>query len=134
MNYGRPRAVTPTPPPGINEEVNIAKDYLQSFFKDPVSFLEKRFSVGEEDSVYKEFSFKDGLITLRPADKEYMVGTGKDAKPQVEEQEEQSFPIKSAKGQRLKKRILKSQRAWLLISTCLELRNTKSNKQKPKPT
>jgi len=109
INYGRPRAVTPTPPPGINEEINIAKDYLQSFFKDPVSFLEKRFSVGEEDSVYKEFSFKDGLITLRPADKEYKVGTGKDATIEVEEQEEQSFPIKSAKGQRLLQRILTSQ-------------------------
>ena len=79
----------------------IAKDYIDSFLTDPVSFLEDRFSVGKEDSVYKEMSFKDGLITVKPPDKEFKVGKGEDSTIELEEQEEESFPINSSQGKRL---------------------------------
>ncbi len=82
----------------VSESPKIAKDYIESFLIDPVSFLEDRFSVGKEDSVYKEMSFKDGLITVRPPDKEFK---GEDSTIELEEQEEESFPINSSQGKRL---------------------------------
>ncbi len=85
----------------VSESPKIAKDYIESFLIDPVSFLEDRFSVGKEDSVYKEMSFKDGLITVRPPDKEFKVGKGEDSTIELEEQEEESFPINSSQGKRL---------------------------------
>ena len=93
-------------PPGkkninVSGSPKIAKDYIDSFLTDPVSFLEDRFSVGKEDSVYKEMSFKDGLITVRPPDKEFKVGKGEDSTIELEEQEEESFPINSSQGKRL---------------------------------
>ena len=85
----------------VSGSPKIAKDYIDSFLTDPVSFLEDRFSVGKEDSVYKEMSFKDGLITVRPPDKEFKVGKGEDSTIELEEQEEESFPINSSQGKRL---------------------------------
>jgi hypothetical protein len=82
----------------VSGSPKIAKDYIDSFLTDPVSFLEDRFSVGKEDSVYKEMSFKDGLITVRPPDKEFK---GEDSTIELEEQEEESFPINSSQGKRL---------------------------------
>jgi hypothetical protein len=90
----------------IKESVTIAKEYIDSFLKDPVSFLEDRFSIGEEDSVYKEISFKDGLITVRPPDKEFK---GEDATIELEEQEEKSFPINSSQGKRLLRDLIKNE-------------------------
>ena len=87
----------------------IAKNYIDSFLKDPVSFLEDRFSIGEEDSFYKEMSFKDGLITVRPPDKEFKVGKGDDAIIELEEQEEKSFPINSSQGKRLLRDLIKDE-------------------------
>ena len=93
-------------PPGkkninVSGSPKIAKDYIDSFLTDPVSFLEDRFSVGKEDSVYKEMSFKDGLITVRPPDKEYEVKENDETTIKFEEQEEESFPINSSQGKRL---------------------------------
>jgi len=99
----------------IRREINkseapiIAKNYIDSFLKDPVSFLEDRFSIGEEDSFYKEMSFKDGLITVRPPDKEFKVGKGDDATIELEEQEERSFPINSSQGKRLLRDLIKDE-------------------------
>ena len=87
----------------------IAKNYIDSFLKDPVSFLKSRFSVGEEGSFYKEMSFKDGLITVRPPDKEFKVGKGDDAIIELEEQEEKSFPINSSQGKRLLRDLIKGE-------------------------
>ncbi len=100
-------------PPGTkinkSEAPIIAKNYIDSFLKDPVSFLEDRFSVGEEDSFYKEMSFKDGVITVRPPDKEFKVGKGDDAIIELEEQEEKSFPINSSQGKRLLRDLIKDE-------------------------
>ena len=85
----------------VSGSPKIAKDYIDSFLTDPVSFLEDRFSVGKEDSVYKEMSFKDGLITVRPPDKEYEVKENDETTIKFEEQEEESFPINSSQGKRL---------------------------------
>jgi hypothetical protein len=71
--------------------------------------LEDRFSVGEEGSFYKEMSFKDGLITVRPPDKEFKVGKGDDATIELEEQEEKSFPINSSQGKRLLRDLIKDE-------------------------
>lgn len=90
----------------IKESVTTAKEYIDSFLKDPVSFLEDRFSIGEEDSVYKEISFKDGLITVRPPDKEFK---GEDATIELQEQEEKSFPINSSQGKRLLRDLIKNE-------------------------
>mgnify|MGYP000052661478 CR=1 FL=1 len=87
----------------------IAKNYIDSFLKDPVSFLEDRFSVGEEGSFYKEMSFKDGLITVRPPDKEYEVKEGDETTIEFEEQEEKSFPINSSQGKRLLRDLIKGE-------------------------
>jgi hypothetical protein len=92
-----------------NDPPTIAIGYIQSFLKDPVSFLEDRFSIGEEDSVYKEISFKDGLITVRPPDKKSKVGKGEDATIELEEQEEKSFPINSSQGKRLLRDLIKNE-------------------------
>lgn len=99
----------------VRREINkseapiIAKNYIDSFLKDPVSFLEDRFSVGEEGSFYKEMSFKDGLITVRPPDKEFKVGKGDDAIIELKEQEEKSFPINSSQGKRLLRDLIKGE-------------------------
>ncbi len=87
----------------------IAKNYIDSFLKDPVSFLEDRFSIGEEGSFYKEMSFKDGLITVRPPDKEYKVKEGDETTIEFEEQEEKSFPINSSQGKRLLRDLIKDE-------------------------
>ena len=71
--------------------------------------MEDRFSVGEEGSFYKEMSFKDGLITVRPPDKEFKVGDGDDATIELKEQEEKSFPINSSQGKRLLRDLIKGE-------------------------
>jgi hypothetical protein len=110
-NIGKPTAVKVEEPEEGNksEAPIIAKNYIDSFLKDPVSFLEDRFSVGEEDSFYKEMSFKDGLITVRPPDKEFKVGKGDDATIELEEQEEKSFHINSSQGKRLLRDLIKGE-------------------------
>jgi hypothetical protein len=102
------RAIKPIEEGNKSEAPIIAKNYIDSFLKDPVSFLEDRFSVGEEGSFYKEMSFKDGLITVRPPDKEFKVGKGDDA-IEFEEQEEKSFPINSSQGKRLLRDLIKDE-------------------------
>jgi len=110
-NIGKPTAVKVEEPEEGNksEAPIIAKNYIDSFLKDPVSFLEDRFSVGEEDSFYKEMSFKDGLITVRPPDKEYEVKEGDETTIEFEEQEEKSFPINSSQGKRLLRDLIKGE-------------------------
>jgi hypothetical protein len=103
------RAIKPIEEGNKSEAPIIAKNYIDSFLKDPVSFLEDRFSVGEEGSFYKEMSFKDGLITVRPPDKEFKVGKGDDAIIELEEQEEKSFPINSSQGKRLLRDLIKNE-------------------------
>lgn len=103
------RAIKPIEEGNKSEAPIIAKNYIDSFLKDPVSFLEDRFSVGEEGSFYKEMSFKDGLITVRPPDKEFKVGKGDDATIELEEQEEKSFPINSSQGKRLLRDLIKDE-------------------------
>ena len=110
-NIGKPTAVKVEEPEEGNksEAPIIAKNYIDSFLKDPVSFLEDRFSVGEEGSFYKEMSFKDGLITVRPPDKEYEVKEGDETTIEFEEQEEKSFPINSSQGKRLLRDLIKGE-------------------------
>ena len=110
-NIGKPTAIKVKEQEEGNksEAPIIAKNYIDSFLKDPVSFLEDRFSVGEEGSFYKEMSFKDGLITVRPPDKEFKVGKGDDAIIELEEQEEKSFPINSSQGKRLLRDLIKNE-------------------------
>ena len=110
-NIGKPTAVKVKKQEEGNksDSLIIAKNYIDSFLKDPVSFLEDRFSVGEEGSFYKEMSFKDGLITVRPPDKEFKVGKGDDAIIELEEQEEKSFPINSSQGKRLLRDLIKNE-------------------------
>jgi hypothetical protein len=54
-------------------------------------------------------SFKDGLITVRPPDKEFKVGKGEDATIELKEQEEKSFPINSSQGKRLLRDLIKDE-------------------------
>lgn len=110
-NQGTTRRLKPTPTDDTNPQADFKKDYLDAFTKDPVTFYNKRFSIGKEDSTYKDISYneKTGFITLQESDREYEV---KDKKGNVtietEELEPQSFSIYSPQGQRLLRDIVKS--------------------------
>tara|TARA_R110000782_G_scaffold28297_1_gene71097 strand:+ start:1192 stop:2766 length:1575 start_codon:yes stop_codon:yes gene_type:complete len=110
-NQGTIRRLTPITSGGKDTQAGFKKNYLDAFTKDPAAFYNKRFSIGQEDSTYKDFSYneKTGFITLQESDREYEVEDKKgNVTIELEEQEPQSFNVYSPQGQRLLRDIIKS--------------------------
>jgi len=110
-NQGTIRRLTPTPSNNTKPQAGFKKNYIDAFMADPVDFYEKRFSIGEQDSIYKSFSYdkNNGIITLQLSDVEFEVEDKKGNKTtEFEEQQPQSFSIYSPDGQRLLRDIIKS--------------------------
>ena len=52
------------------ESVSIANTYLEEFNEDPATFFKRTFSIGEETDKFEDISYDEGMITVKPFDKD----------------------------------------------------------------